>query len=112
MFERAVFMDIFNKAKDLFDIATVKTGEFVYSQKCNLQLAKVCAELKWEYERFGRLCFRKLKGAKVDDNEFDALVEKIEILKLEISAIREGNVEEPEDNSVIFEDGELVEKDW
>ncbi len=102
-------MEIINKAKELFDTATVKTEEFIYDQKCNLQIARVCADLKKQYERLGRLCFRKIKGLKIDDNEFDTVVEKIEALKLELTALREGKVEEPEFDSIVFEDGEPVE---
>ncbi len=102
-------MEILNKAKVLLDTATAKTGDFIYDQKCNLQIAKVCAELKKLYERLGRLCFRKLKGLKIDDNEFDEVVEKIEVLKLELNALREGKMEEPEFDSIVFEDGEPVE---
>ncbi len=102
-------MEILNKAKELFDTATYKTEEFIYDQKCNLQIARVCAELKREYERLGRLCFRKIKGLKIDENEFDAVVEKIEVLKVELTALREGKMEEPEFDSIVFEDGEPVE---
>ena len=101
-------MEIFEKAKSLFNTASEKTGNFVYSQKCNLKIARVCAELKREYERLGRLTYRKLKGMKVDD-EFDATVEKVEILKMELAALREGKAQEPQFDSIVFEDGELVE---
>lgn len=101
-------MEILNKAKAMFDTAAVKTGELIYDGKCNIQLARVCAELKKQYEKLGRLCYRKLNGQKVDDNEFDSLVEKIGVLKTEIEALREGRVEEPEFESIVFEDGEPV----
>ncbi len=101
-------MEILEKAKAIFNTASAKTGDFVYSQKCNLKIAKVCAELKKEYERLGRLTYRKLKGMKVDE-EFDITVEKIEVLKMELAALREGKVQEPEFDSIVFEDGELVE---
>lgn len=102
-------MELINKAKELFDTATVKTGDFIYDQKCNLQIARVCADLKKQYERLGRLCFRKIKGLKIDDNEFDSVVEKVEVLKLELSALRENKVEAPEFDSIVFENGESVE---
>ena len=101
-------MEILEKAKAIFNTASAKTGDFVYSQKCNLKIAKVCAELKKEYERLGRLTYRKLKGMKVDE-EFDITVERIEVLKMELAALREGKVQEPEYDSIVFEDGELVE---
>ena len=101
-------MEILEKAKAIFNTASAKTGDFVYTQKCNLKIAKVCAELKKEYERLGRLTYRKLKGMKVDE-EFDITVEKIEVLKMELAALREGKVQEPEYDSIVFEDGELVE---
>ena len=102
-------MEMLEKAKELFNSATAKTGDFVYSQKCNIKIARVCGYLKKWYERLGRLTYRKLKSIKVDDNEFDALIEKIEVLKMELNALREGKVEEPQFESIVFEDGELVE---
>ncbi len=102
-------MDLISKAKELFDTATIKTGEFVYDQKCNLQIAKVCAQLKKQYERLGRLTYRKLQGLKIDENEFDSVVEKIDVLKMELSALREGGAEEADFDSIVFEDGEPVD---
>ena len=99
-------MEIFNKAKSIFEGVNAKTGEFIYDQKCNIKMAKVCAELKKAYEKLGRLSYRKLKGAKVDDAVFDATIDEIEILKLELDALRNG---EFYNDSVVFENGELVE---
>lgn len=99
-------MEILNKAKNLFGAVNVKAGELVYEQKCNIKMAKVCAELKKAYEKLGRLTYRKLNGIKVDDAVFDAVVENIAILKLELDALRNGKYSE---DSVVFEDGELVE---
>ncbi len=101
-------MDFLEKAKSVLDTASAKTGDFVYAQKCNIKIARVCADLKKLYERLGRLTYRKIKGIKVDDNEFDGLIEKIEVLKMELAALREGKVEEPEYDSIVFEDGEQV----
>ncbi len=102
-------MEMLEKAKELFDTATAKTGDFVYSQKCNMKIARVCGQLKKCYERLGRLTYRKIKNIKIDDNEFDNLIDKIEVLKMELAALREGEVEEPKFDSIVFEDGELVD---
>ncbi len=102
-------MEILEKAKTLLSTASAKTGDFVYSQKCNLKIARVCGDLKKCYERLGRLTYRKIKSIRVDDNEFDSLIEKIEILKMELAALREGKVEAPQYDSIVFEDGELVD---
>lgn len=102
-------MEMLEKAKDLFSAASTKTGEFVYSQKCNLKIARVCGDLKKCYERLGRLTYRKIKNMKVDDNEFDNLIDKIEVLKMELAALREGKVEQPQIGSIVFEDGEIVD---
>lgn len=103
-------MEMLEKAKELFSTASAKTGEFVYTQKNNIKIARVCGELKKLYERLGRLTYRKIKGIKVDDNEFDGLIDKIEILKIELAALREGKVEEPQYDAIVFEDGELLDK--
>ena len=69
-------MEILNKAKSLFDTVNVKTGELIYEQKCNLKMAKVCAELKKAYEKLGRLTYRKLNGIsgfpRMAESEYDA----------------------------------------
>ena len=102
-------MEIFEKAKAIFNTASEKTGDFVYAQKCNVKIARVCAELKKLFERLGRITYRKIKGIRIDDNEFDTLIEKIEVLKMELNALREGKMQEPEFDSIVFEDGEPVE---
>ncbi len=99
-------MELLNAAKNLWGSVNVKTGELIYEQKCNLKMAKVCAELKKNYEKLGRLTYRKLKGVKVDDALYDSIVDNIEILKIELDALRNGKFS---DDSVVFEDGELVE---
>lgn len=102
-------MDFLEKAKDIISTVGGKTGDFIYDQKCNFQMARVCADLKKAYERLGRLSYRKIKGLKIDDNEFDTIIEKIEILKAELNCLREGKVEEPEYDGIVFEDGEPVD---
>jgi hypothetical protein len=104
-------MEILNRAKELFDTASTMAGDFIYDQKCNIQIARVCADLKKEYERLGRLCYRRLKGIEVDENEFNSIVDKIEVLKLELNALREAKIEEAEFDSIVFEDGEPVDTD-
>ena len=99
-------MEFLNKAKSILGTVNAKTNGLIYDQKCNIKMAKVCAELKKAYEKLGRLSYRKLKGIKVDDAVFDAAVENVEFLKLELDAIRNGNVG---DDSIVFENGELVE---
>lgn len=103
-------MDLLNKAKEFLDTVEIKAGEFVYDQKNNIKIAKVCSELKRNYEKLGRLCYRKCKNLAIDDNEFDATMLKIETLKKELECLRNGDVEYSSD-SYVFEDGELVVED-
>lgn len=100
-------MDIVKNAKDIIDNVSTKAGEFICDQKNNLRIAKVCSELKRAYEKLGRLCYRKVKGMIVDDNEFDSAVNIIEALKDELECLRSGNCEQPCE-SAVFEDGEPV----
>ncbi len=100
-------MEFLNKAKGILENLEIKTGEFVYNQKNNVKIAKVCADLKKSYEKLGRLTYRKLNGTAVNDNEYEAAVEKIEILKMELTALREGV--DGSGDSIIFEDGEPVD---
>lgn len=98
-------MEFLSKAKSLLGTVNTKTGELIYEQKCNLKMAKVCAELKKAYEKLGRLTYRKLNGVKVDDAVFDAAVETVEVLKIELDALRNGKFS---DDSVVFENDELI----
>jgi hypothetical protein len=100
-------MDIFEKTKELLAAAEFKTGEFIYDQKCNIKIARVCAELKKHYEKLGRLSYRKLKGMWVDDNEFDSIVNSIEALKDELECLRNG--QEDLSNTICLSDEELAE---
>ncbi|MBE6798864.1 MAG: hypothetical protein E7525_03695 [Ruminococcaceae bacterium] len=101
-------MEFVNKAKEFIETLEIKTGEFIYDQKSNIQIAKVCSDLKKAYEKLGRLTYRKLKNIAVDDNEFDLAVERVEVLKMELEALRSGVYGDAD--SVVFEDGEPVEE--
>ena len=103
-------MDLFNKAKEFLDTVESKAGEFVYDQKNNIKIAKVCSALKWNYEKLGRLCYRKCKNIAIDDNEFDAIITRIEVLKEELNCLRDGDIEYSSD-CYVFEDGELVSEE-
>lgn len=100
-------MEILNKAKEVLETIEIKTGEFIYDQKSNFMIAKVASEMKKAYEKLGRLTYRKIKGIAVDDNEFDLAVERVELLKAQLEALREGV--EGNADSIVFEDGEPVE---
>lgn len=100
-------MDFLNKAKEILDSVEIKAGEFVYDQKNNIKIAKVCSELKRNYEKLGRLSYRKLKGMAIDENEFDTIVTRIEFLKEQLNCLRDGRYEDSV-SSFVFEDGELV----
>ena len=102
-------MDLLNKAKEFLDTVEIKAGEFVYDQKNNIKIAKVCSELKRNYEKLGRLCYRKIKNISIDDNEFDAIITRIELLKEELNCLRDGNVEYSSD-CFVFDD-DLVSKE-
>lgn len=100
-------MDFLNKAKEILGSVEIKAGEFVYDQKNNIKIAKVCSELKRNYEKLGRLSYRKLKGMAIDENEFDTIVTRIEFLKEQLNCLRDGRYEDSV-SSFVFEDGELV----
>ncbi len=100
-------MDFLNKAKEILGSVEIKAGEFVYDQKNNIKIAKVCSELKRNYEKLGRLSYRKLKGMAIDENEFDTIVTRIEFLKEQLNCLRDGRYEGSV-SSFVFEDGELV----
>lgn len=104
-------MEFLNKAKEVLETVEVKTEEFIYDRKCNLQLAKLCSDLKKQYEKLGRLSYRKFSGLKIDDNEFDAVMENIDVLKTEIKCIRDGKMSATEFETIVFEDGEQVTND-
>ena len=100
-------MDLFEKAKEILDTVEIKAGEFIYDQKCNIKIAKVCAELKKAYENLGRLSYRKIKELPVNDNEFESAVLSVELLKSELNALRSGTYQD-DSYSVIFEDADVI----
>ena len=100
-------MEFLNKSKEMFETLELKTGEFIYDQKSNIKIAKLCSDLKKAYEKLGRLTFRKLNDIAVDDNEFDIAVENVAALKAELDALRSG--QSGDENSVVFEDADVLE---
>ena len=58
-------MEFLNKAKDLLNVAGAKTEDFIYEQRCNLEIARVCSQLKKAYERLGRLSYKKLNSLTI-----------------------------------------------
>ena len=93
-------MDTFDKtvqkAKDVFDIAVKKTGEFVNVSKQKISVANLNSKLTKAYAQLGKLQFEALKDADVDNSEVSAaileikqIISEIKILLDEIDAAEE-----------------------
>ncbi len=104
-------MEFLNKAKDLLNVAGAKTEDFIYEQRCNLEIARVCSQLKKAYERLGRLSYKKLNNITVDDNVFDSAVAEVDALKQELSELRADKEASKDFSTYTFEDGEPIDTD-
>lgn len=76
--------EIFDKAKEVFDVACKKTGEVVSASKQRLDIATMEMRLEKAYTAFGKACFKTICENGTDNEALKASVEEI---KEKISAI-------------------------
>ncbi|WMJ22393.1 zinc-ribbon domain-containing protein [Paludicola sp. MB14-C6] len=69
------FMD---KAKDVYDVASKKTGELVEVSKLKMECVKVNNEIKKLYEKLGSCVYSMMKANYDNKDVVDGLVEEID----------------------------------
>lgn len=104
------FDDTFLKAKEVFDIATKKTGEFVSVSKQKIKISSLYGKLNTAYAALGKRCFNELKNNEVDDPEVAASIEQIKQYIAEIKALK-AEVDNIEGKVTCTQCGHKVNKD-
>ena len=77
----ATFDDVVIKAKDVFEIASQKTGEVVSYSKLRLSIASVEGELTKAYKRLGIITYDMTKHGLEEPELVARCVEEIDVLK-------------------------------
>lgn len=73
-----IFDTIFEKAKDVYDIASKKTGEMVEISKIKLDCVKINNEIKKLYEKLGCSVYSMLKSDYENQDVIDSIAEEID----------------------------------
>ncbi len=103
------FDDTILKAKEVFDIAAKKTGEFVSVSKQKIKISSLYGQLNTAYATLGKRCYNELKNNEVDDPEVAANIEQIKQYIAEIKTLQ-AEVDEMEGKVPCPECGQRVNK--
>ncbi len=68
--------------------AVSKTGDLTDTASLHIKLARKEANLADLYEQFGRVAYQKVKAGASADHKMKILIEKIDIVRSEIHAIK------------------------
>lgn len=86
-------MDVFDKtvqkAKSIFDVAVDKTGEFVNTGKLKISVASLNNKLEKAYAELGKLQFKALKDADIENVDVSAVVVEIKHIRSQIKQLLE-----------------------
>lgn len=77
--------------------AISKTGDLTDTASLNFKLARKEAHLGDLYEQFGRVAYQKVKAGSSADHKMKILIEKIDIVRAEIHAIKRALKQKKED---------------
>ena len=78
------FEETFQKAKDIFDVAVKKTGDFVSVSKQKISVSGLENKLNRAYAELGKLQYGTLKDAEIEDTDLASAVGEIKRLTQEI----------------------------
>ena len=80
--------DIGHSVKRAAGKAVSKTGDFTDTASLHIKLARKEANLADLYEQFGRVAYQKIKAGSSADHKMKILIEKIDVVRAEIHAIK------------------------
>ncbi len=80
--------DIGRGVKRAASKAVSKTGDITDTASLHIKLARKEANLADLYEQFGRVAYQKVKAGSSADHKMKILIEKIDIVRAEIHAIK------------------------
>lgn len=89
--------DIGRGIKRVTGKAISKTGDFADTASLQIKLARKEANLADLYEQFGRVAYQKVKAGSSADRKMKILIEKIDIVRAEIHAIKRSIKQKKED---------------
>lgn len=85
-------MDMFDnfveKARDVCDVATKKTGEFVEVSKIKLDCISVNNEVKKLYEKLGSCVYSMVKANYENQDVIDSIIEEIDDCNVHLSELK------------------------
>ena len=81
------FEETFQKAKDIFDVAVKKTGDFVSVSKQKISVSGLENKLNSAYAELGKLQYENLKDAEIEDPALSSAVVEIKNLISEIKTL-------------------------
>ncbi len=84
-----LFEDLFDKAKDAFDVAVKATGEAVDTGKQKFNIATLESKIAKDYKTLGELYYAKQKGEEIEDSAISSLIIEIDAKKEKIKEIKE-----------------------
>ena len=80
--------DLGSNIKRVASKAVSKTGDLTDTASLHLKLARKEADLATLYEQFGRVAYQKVQAGSSADHKMKILIEKIDIVRSEIYAIK------------------------
>ena len=80
--------DLGSNIKRVASKAVSKTGDLTDTASLHIKLARKEADLATLYEQFGRVAYQKVKVGSSADHKMKILIEKIDIVRSEIYAIK------------------------
>lgn len=80
--------DIGSNFKRIASKAVSRTGDITDTASLHVKLARKEADLATLYEQFGRVAYQKIKVGSSADHKMKILIEKIDIVRSEIYAIK------------------------
>ena len=89
--------DFGHRLKRVAGKAVAKTGDLSDTASLQIKLARKEAQLSDLYEQFGRIAYQKVKAGSSADHKMKILIEKIDIVRAEIHAIKRSIKQKKED---------------
>ena len=80
--------EIGHKVRKVAGKAVAKTGDFTDTASLHIKLARKEAHLSDLYEQFGRVAYQQVKACDGTDHKMKILIEKIDVVRAEIYAIK------------------------
>lgn len=85
----SIFDSFFDKAKDVADIASKKTGELVEISKYKIESVKINNEVEKLYQKLGNSVYLMVKGGYDNQELIEGLTEDIDEMLMRLEAVNE-----------------------